>query len=128
MEKQDNFFNETMKGLQQNMQVFTRTISNTFQIMSQMFASDRAPVYSYSQPVHNTQNYHVFPNYPMNDALNTSPATSQQYLHSLFPRYDEAHSSTEDGVRGSNSSNKNKKEINIDKENEKVFRQLKMKV
>ena len=46
-----------------------------------MFASDRAPVYSYSQPVHNTHNYNVFPNYPMNDALNTPPATSQQYPH-----------------------------------------------
>ena len=38
-----------------------------FQMMSQMFASTYgAPVHSYSQPVHNTQNYHVLPNYPMN--------------------------------------------------------------
>ena len=119
MEKQDNSFNETMKGLQQNMPVFTHTISNAFQMMSQMFASTyRAPVHSYYQPAHNTQNYHVFPNYPLNEALNTPPATSPQYTHPLFLRYDEARSSTGDGVRGSNSSNENKKEINIDQENE----------
>ena len=120
MEKQDNSFNETMKGLQQTKQIFTHTMSNAFQMMSQMFA----PVHSYSQPVDNTQNYHVFPNYPMTEALNTHPAISPQYPHPLFPRYNEAHSSTGDGVRGSNSSNENEKEINIDEENEKAFRQL----
>ena len=30
MEKQENYFNETTKGLQQNVQVFTHTISNAF--------------------------------------------------------------------------------------------------
>ena len=50
--------------------------------------------------------------------------TSPQYPHPLFPTYDEAHSSTGDGVTGSNSSNQNEKEINIDENNEKVFRQL----
>ena len=125
IEKQDNSFIETMKGLQQNMQVFTHTISNAFQMMSQMFASTyRASVHSYSQPVHNTQNYHIFPNYPMNEALNRPSTTSPQYSHPLFSRYDEAHSSTGDRVRVSNSSNENEKEVNIDEENEKVFRQL----
>ena len=114
-----------MKGLQQNMQVFTHTILNAFQMMSQIFASTyRAPVYSYSQPVHNTQNYHVFPIYAMNEVLNTPSATSPQYPNPLFPRYDGVHCSTGDGVRGSNSSNEDEKEINIDEENEKVFRQL----
>ena len=46
--------------------------------------------------------------------------------HSTYPlphpHDDEAHSSTGDGVRGINSSNENEKEINFDKENEKVFR------
>ena len=39
MEKKDNSFNESMKRLQQNMQVFTPTISNTFKMMSQTLAS-----------------------------------------------------------------------------------------
>ena len=55
------------------------------------------------------------------ETLNTPPATSPQCPHPLFPRYDEAHSSIRDGVRGSNSSNENEKEINTDEENEKVF-------
>ena len=83
MEKQDHSFNETMERLQQNMQFFAQTKSNAFQMMSQMFASTyREPVHSYSQRVHNTQNYHVFPNNPMNKALSTSPATSHN-IHTL---------------------------------------------
>ena len=39
IEKQDNSFNESMKRLQQNTQVFTSTISNAFQMMSQTLAS-----------------------------------------------------------------------------------------
>ena len=67
MKKQENSFNETMKVLLQNMQVFTHTISNVFQIVSQIFTSTySSPVHSYSQLIHTTQNYHVFPNYPMN--------------------------------------------------------------
>ena len=113
-----------MKRLLQNMQVFNHIISNVFQ-MSQIFASTyRAPAHSYSQPVYNTQNHHVFLNYQMNEALNTPLDTSPQYPHPLFPTYDEAYSSTGDGVTGSNSSNQNEKEINIDENNEKVFRQL----
>ena len=71
-----------------------------------------------------TQNDHVFSNNPMNEVLTTSPATFLQYPNPLFPRYDDAHSSTGDGVRGSNSSNENESETNIDEENEKVFLQL----
>ena len=108
MEKQDNSFSKTMKGFQQNMQVLTHTISKAFQMISQIFASTyKAPVHSYYQPVHSTQNYDVFPNYLMNEALNTHSATLPQYPHPLFSRYDEVHSSTEDGVRESNSSNEN---------------------
>ena len=59
------------------------------------------------------------PNYSMNEALNTPPAISPQYQHLLFRRYDEVHSSTGDGVRGSNWSNENEKEINIDDKNKK---------
>ena len=61
-----------MKRLQQNMQVFPHKISNAFQMMSQMFHV----TYSTTQPVHNTLNYHVFPNYSMNETLNTLPVTS----------------------------------------------------
>ena len=113
-----------MKRLQQNMQVFIHTISNAFQMMPQMLAfTYRAPVHSYSQSVHTTQNY-VFWNYPVHEALNTHPAAFPNYPHPLPSRYDKARSSTGNGVRRSNLNNKNEKEIHIDEENEKVFRQL----
>ena len=60
----------------------------------------------------------------MKEAFSTPPVTSTQYPHPFFPRYDEEHSSTGDGVRRSNSSNKNEREIDIDEKNKEVFRQL----
>ena len=57
----------------------------------------------------------------MNETLNTPPTTFPQYTYPLFPTYDEAHSSTGDGIRRSNLSNENEKEINMMKKMKKCF-------
>lgn len=100
MEKQDNSFYKTMKGLPQ---IFTHIIANAYQMILQIFTSSHsASVHSYSQPVFKMQYYQAFPNYWMDDAPNTHLVSLLQSPQSFSSRYDEACSSTGDGADGGN--------------------------
>ena len=74
MDEQEKTFNETMGGLQRNMQVFNETMSNAFSLMANIFNSpSRENLYSQSRNTyyipegsfyHTRQQFHSSPTFP----------------------------------------------------------------